>query len=165
MEHNKSSNEMPEQVIIFPDTRIIKINNACPERAYALFDAKTGVQTTAFVKGIDGQIEFKNLDPNRHFDVGVVQNMGDEKPEFAIIWTLPMRDDTDAILQNSDNLPVVFPRVYTIADNNKSDNNNLFNLVDAHKDVVAQVAKLTPTNDKLKFKQAWTFKMVDNAKK
>ena len=94
--------------------------------------------------------------------------MGDEKPEFAIIWTLPMRDDTDAILQNSDNLPVAFPREYTISDDgNKSAMNGhrIFNLVDDKKELVAQAAELTSGSDKLEFVGLHTFKMVNNTKK
>ena len=48
MEQNKSLNETPEQVVIYPKPRIIKIQNACAERAYGLFDSETGTQVSDF---------------------------------------------------------------------------------------------------------------------
>ncbi len=147
MEQNKFLNENPEQVVIFPTPRQIIIHRAIPERAYGLFDSETGKQAGDFKKGTDGQVEFTNLDPSKHYDVGAIEGMGDEKPQFRINWTKKMRDNTDTILNNSDNLPVEYPCNYYIIDNG---NNNVFDLVDNKGDKVGQVAKLTPTGDKPK---------------
>ena len=163
MNENKFLNEKPEQVILTPNPRKIIITPACDQRAYGLFDSETGTQVTGFKTGIDGKVEFAALNPSRHYDVGAIEGMGDEKPEFAIIYTQPMRDDTDTILKNSGNLPVVYPRPYTIKDNGNN-SNNVFDLVDDNGDKVGEVAKLAPTGDKPKFHAAWTFKMKDDTK-
>ena len=81
MEENKLLNDTPEQVVIFPEPRIIKIEPAQPERAYGLFDSETGTQVTGFKKGTGGQVEFADLQPSRHYDVGAIENMGEDKPE------------------------------------------------------------------------------------
>ena len=166
MNENKFLNASPEQVVIFPNPRIIRINHAEAQRAYALFDSKTGAQVSDFISGQNGQVEFKNLASNKHYDVGVIENYNnkeDEKPQFAIDWTVPMRDDTDKILNNSDNLPVEFPCTYLIKDADK--NSNVFNLTDENNQTVGQVTKLAPAGDKPKFKQVWSLKMKDDTDK
>ncbi len=163
MNENKFINKTPEQVVLTPNPRKIEINGACAQRAYGLFDSETGTQVTGFKKGTDGQVEFNNLDPNRHYDVGAIEGMGDDKPYFAITYTQPMRDDTDDILNNSGNLPVDFPRTYYIK-NNGNNSNNIFDLVDNNGDKVGEVAKLSPTGDKPRFDMVWTFKMKDDTK-
>ena len=163
MKENKSVNEQQEQVIITPTPRIIKINRACQERAYGLFDSRTGTQVSDFIKGTNSQVEFKDLDPNRHYDVGVIENTGDEKPYFAIAWNRTMRDDTDAILKNSDNLPVVYPAVYSIKDN-KDNPNGIFDLVDKDNEPVGQVIKLSPMGDKPNFRCIHSMKLKDDTK-
>ena len=162
MNENKLLNEYPEQVVLTPNPRKIGITRACANRAYGLFDSKTGTQVTGFKKGTDGKVEFIDLNQNRHYDVGTIEGMGDEKPEFAIAWTARMRDDTDTILKNSDNLPVVYPKIYHIIDN---DNNNIFDLVDNNGDKVGEVAKLAPMGDKPKFVCIHTFTMKDDTQK
>ena len=164
MNESKLLNDYPEQVVLTPNPRKIEITGACANRAYGLFDSETGTQVSEFKKGTDGKVEFANLAPNRHYDVGAIDGMGDEKPQFAIIYTQLMRDDTDTILKNSGNLPVVYPRPYTIKDNGNN-SNNVFDLVDDNGDKVGEVAKLAPTGDKPKFHAAWTFKMKDDTQK
>ncbi len=147
MEKNKFLNESPEQVVLTPNPRRIEIYYAHSARAYGLFDSETGTQVSEFKKGTTGQVEFAGLDPNRHYDVGAIEGMGDEKPQFAIIYTRSMRDDTDTILNNSDNLPVIYPQTYLV--NYKENNSdNVFDLVDNQGDKVGEVAKLSPTSDK-----------------
>ncbi len=163
MNENKFLNETPEQVVIFPKPRIIRINTTEPERAYGIFDSKTGTQVSEFKKGTDGQVEFADLDPNRHYDVGAIEGMGDEKPYFAINWTKKMKDDTDTILKNSDNLPVEFPQTYVIINNN--DKNNVFDIADDKGEIVGQVINLSQTKDKPKFEWVKTFKMKDETNK
>ncbi len=163
MNENKFLNESPEQVILIPNPRTIRIHDACAQRAYGLFDSETGTQVTGFKKGTDGQVEFDKLDPNRHYDVGAIENMGDEKPVFAINWTANMIDDTDTILNNSGNLPVAFPCRYYIK-NNGNNSNNIFDLVDDNGDKVGEVAKLSPAGDKPRFDMVCTFKMKDDTK-
>ena len=165
MEKDRFSNDAPEQVLLVPKPRRIEINSACPERAYGLFDTKTGTQVKDFVKGNDGQIEFDNLDPAMHYDVGVIENPGNDKPEFAIIWTLPMLDDTDEILSNSNDLPVEYPCVYTILDDKTDQGKRIFDLADDKKEVVAQAIQLTQGDEKAEFIALHTFLMVDNSKK
>ena len=163
MNENKFLNETPEQVVIFPKPRIIRINTTEPERAYGIFDSKTGTQVSEFKKGTDGQVEFADLDPNRHYDVGAIEGMGDEKPYFAINWTKKMKDDTDTILKNSDNMPVEFPQTYVIINNN--DKNNVFDIADDKGEIVGQVINLSQTKDKPKFEWVKTFKMKDETNK
>ncbi len=169
MEQNKFLNEAapnktPEQVILIPSPRTIRINGACPERAYGLFDSETGKQIGDFLNSQNGQVEFRGLDPSRHYDVGAIENYnsdnGDEKPEFSISWTLRMKDDTDSILNSSDNLPIAFPNPYLIKD--KKGQNGVFDLTDSTNNPIAQVTKLSPSGDKPKFQIAWTFKMKDD---
>ena len=157
--------DAPEQVILIPTPRTIRINPTSSQRAYGLFDTKTGTQVKDFVKGNGEEIEFKDLDPDMHYDVGVVENIGDDKPYFAIIWTLPMRDNTEEVLSNSNNLPVVYPYTYTISDD-KTDiqGKRIFDLADDKKDVVAQAVELTPGDEKLEFARMHTFLMVDDTK-
>lgn len=165
MRKNKLSDE---QAVLIPTPRIIRIIPAHAQRAYGLFDSKTGTQVKDFVKGNDEQIEFNNLDPNMHYDVGVIEGMGNDKPQFAITWTVPMRDDTDEILKNSNNLPVDFPAAYTILNDEKKpvvQVNRVFDLVDDNKDVVAQAIQLTPGDEKLEFVGMHSFLMVDDTKK
>ena len=163
MEQNKFLNESPEQVVLTHNPRKIEITNAIPARAYGLFDSATGTQVTGFKKGTDGKVEFDSLDPSKHYDVGAIEGMGDEKPEFAIAYTLPMRDNTDEILKNSGNRPVAYPNTYTIKDNG-SNSNNIFDLVDDNGEKVGEVAKLSPIGDKPKFAWAKTFRMKDDIK-
>ncbi len=164
MEQNKFSNETSEQVIIFPTDRRIKINNSCPERAYALFDSETGTQIGDFVKGTDEGVEFKGLDTNKYYDVGAIENMGDGKPQFAISWNMTMRDDRDAILNDTDNSPVQYPCDYRIIDN-QNNSKGIFDLVDNDNKTVGQVKELTMAGDKPEFHIAWTFKMKDDSNK
>lgn len=161
MEQNKFLNETPEQVVLTPNPRKIKIQNACANRAYGLFDSETGTQVGEFKKGTDGKVEFDKLEPSRHYDVGAIENMGDEKPEFSIAWTIPMKDETDDILKNSGNLPVVYPQPYTIKDNG-SNSNNIFDLVDDNGNKVGQVMNLSPTGDKPRFNWVRTLKIKDD---
>ncbi len=162
MNENKFLNESPEQVIIIPSTRKIKINYSCPARAYGLFDSQTGTQVSDFVKGNGGQIEIDHSEPLRHYDVGVIEAQGDKKPQFAINWTRGMKDDTEAALKNSGNLPVVYPQIYEITDDGNS--NGIYNLVNAEGETVGQVINLSQTGDKPRFKCVHSFKVVDNTK-
>ena len=164
MEENKSLNEQKEQVILIPDPRQIIINNACANRAYGLFDSETGTQVGEFKKGTEGKVEFIGLDPSRHYDIGAIEGMGDEKPYFAIAWNYGMKDTTDEILKNSGNLPVIYPATYTIKDNSNN-SNNIFDLVDDNGDKVGEVAKLAPTGDKLQINFICSFKMKDDTQK
>ena len=163
MEQNKSLNEQQEQVVLTPNPRRIEINHACPARAYGLFDSETGTQVSEFKKGTDGKVEFADLQPNKHYDVGAIENMGDEKPQFAIAWNARMKDNTDEILKNSGNLPVVFPDPYLIKYND-SNSNNIYNLVDEKGETVGQVLNLSQTGDKPQFVKIWTLKMKDDTK-
>ena len=164
MNENKFLNDLPEQVVLTPNPRKIGITNAHAQRAYGLFDSETGTQVTGFKKGTDGKVEFTSLNPNKHYDVGAIESMGDEKPQFVISWNTIMKDNTDEILNNSGNLPVDFPRTYYIK-NNGNNSNNIFDLVDDNGDKVGEVAKLSPTGDKPEFCMAWTFKMKDDTQK
>ena len=83
MVQDKFTDEMPK-VVLVPKPRRIKIDCTQKLRAYALYDTKTGTQVKDFVKCDGGKIEFDNLDPNMHYDVGVIENMGDEKPRCGI---------------------------------------------------------------------------------
>ena len=163
MKQNKISNATPEQVVIFPKSRIIRINNAQAFRGYALFNSETGVQVNDFTKGTKGQVEFDNLEPSRHYDVGVIENIGDDKPQFSISWTHKMKDDTDSILNNSDNLPVVYPKIYSII--NKDDKQaGVFDLTDDNNIPVGKVVNLSSKDDKPEFAYIYTFKMKDDEK-
>ena len=162
MNENKFLNETPEQVVLTPNPRKIIIAHACAERAYGLFDSETGTQVGEFKKGTDGQVEFNRLAPNKHYDVGAIEGMGDEKPIFSIAWTLGMKDNTDEILKNSGNLPIHYPRPYVIIDNNNK--NNVFNIVDYNGEKVGQVINLSQTGDKPGFVQIWTLRMKDDTK-
>ena len=128
MVQDKFSDKMPE-VVLVPKPRRIAINCTLNVRAYALFDTVTGTQVKDFVKCDGKQIEFDNLDPNMHYDVGVIENMGDKKTQFAIIWNRKMRDDTEEILKNSNGLPIKYPNVYHVKFNG-SNSNNVYDLVD-----------------------------------
>ena len=164
MNENKFLNESPEQVILTPNPRKIIITHACANRAYGLFDSETGTQVTGFKKGTDGKVEFTGLDPNKHYDVGAIEGMGDEKPQFAIDCNLHMRDETDDILKNSGNLPVIYPEVYTIKDNSNN-SNNIFDIVDDRGETVGHVMNLSQTGDKPKFAYIRTFKIKDDTQK
>ena len=159
IEQEKFSNDAPEEVILIPRPREIRINPTLPARAYGLFDTKTGTQVKDFVKGNGGQIEFKDLEPSMHYDVGVIENPGDDKPYFAIAWNTRMRDDTDTILSNSDDLPVVYPKIYTIKYKN-GNSNGVYDLVDENGDTVGQVAQLS--GDKPEFAWIRSFRMKDD---
>lgn len=160
MEQDKFSNVAPE-VTLIPKPRQITINCTLPQRAYALYDTKTGIQVKDFVKCDGGQIEFDNLDPNMHYDVGVVENMGDEKPQFAIMWSNVMRDTTEEILKNSNGLPVNYPYVYKIRYNNNI-SNGIYDIVDDSGETVGQVTKLSPQGDKPYINYVCSFKMKDD---
>ena len=90
---DKFTDEMPK-VTLIPNPRRIEINHACAQRAYGLFDTKTGTQVKDFVQGNGGTIKFNGLEPSMHYDVGVIENSGDDKPEFAWIRSFRMKDDT-----------------------------------------------------------------------
>ena len=164
MNENKFLNEKPEQVILTPNPRKIIITPACAERAYGLFDSATGTQVSEFKKGTEGKVEFAKLDPDRHYDVGTIENIGDEKPYFAIKWNCAMKDNTDEILKNSGNLPVEYPRPYTIIDNG-SNFNNIFDIVDDKGKTVGQVINLSQTGDKPEFYYIHSFRMQDDTQK
>ena len=163
MQENKSLNEQQEQVIIIPPTRIIEINSSRPQRAYGLFDPQTGTQVSDFVRGTGDQITFKPIQPNRHYDVGIIENPGDEKPQFAINWTRIMKDNTEDALKNSGNLPVVYPNIYEITDNGVN-SNGIHNLANEKGETVGQVINLSQTGDKPRFNCVQSFKMVDDSK-
>lgn len=168
MKENKFLNEQQEQVTLSHDKKRIHIICTLPQRAYGLFDSETGTQVSNFKKCDEGNIEFNDLNPLKHYNVGVIENMGNDKPKFHISWTLPMRDETDSILSNSDNLPVEYPCVYTILDDNSksvTEGKRVFNLVDDKKQTVAQAEELTPSDDKLKFISLHTFQMEADSKK
>ena len=163
MEQEKFSNDAPEQVLLVPKPRRIQINCTESQRAYGLFDTKTGTQVKDFVKGNGGTIEFNDLDPSMHYDVGVIENPGDDKPQFAFIWAKKMRDVTDDILKNSNDLPIVYPRTYTIKykDGNPVGNaNGVYDLVDENGEIVGQVVQLS--GDKPYFSMVQTFRMKDD---
>ena len=164
MNENKLLNDYPEQVVLTPNPRKIEINSACPARAYGLFDSETGTQVSEFKKGTDGKVEFKDLEPNRHYDVGAIEGMGNDKPQFAINWTRTMKDNTDDILKNSDNLPVIFPYNYIIK-NNENKSNNVFDLVDDTGEKVGEVINLSQTSAKPRFVCIQTFRMKDDTQK
>ena len=148
MNENKSLNEQQEQVLIYPNPRRIKINCAHANRAYGLFDSETGTQVSDFKKGTTGQVEFDKLDPGKHYDVGTIEAMGDEKPEFAIMWTHEMKDNTDEILKKSGN-----------------NSDNIFDIIDDKGETVGQVAKLSPTGDKPEFHCIHSLKIKDDTQK
>ena len=150
--------EAPEQVILIPTPRRIQINWTQSQRAYGLFDTKTGTQVSDFVKGNGEQIEFDNLNPDMHYDVGVIENPGDKKPQFAIVWNVVMRDVTDDILKNSNDLPVVYPARYLVKF--KDGNNGIYDLVDEQGNTVGQVAQLS--GGKPYFRYVSTFRMKDD---
>ena len=164
MEQNKFLNESPEQVILIPQPRKIRIQGAHAERAYGLFDSETGTQVSEFKKGTDDKVEFIGLNPDRHYDVGAIEGMGDDKPIFAIDWTNAMKDNTDEILKNSGNLPVVYPCPYFIKDNGNN-SNNVFELTDDKGETVGQVMNLSQTGDKPRFDMVWTLRMKDDTQK
>ena len=157
MEQNKFSNE---QVVIYPQDRRIEINFSEPERAYGLFDTKTGTQVSDFVKGNGGKIEFNHLDPSIHFDVGAVENMGDEKPYFAISWNSTMRDNTDEIFDGFDNMPVEYPHIYVIKDKG---NNGILEMVDNNNEPVGHVMELLSVGDQPEFVQMWSMRIKNNS--
>ena len=163
MNENKFLNDYPEQVVLNPNPRKIEINYARAERAYGLFDSETGTQVTGFKKGTDGKVEFTDLNPQKHYDVGAIEGMGDDKPQFAIAWNFPMKDETDDILKNSGNLPVIYPKPYVIIDNNNE--NNIFDIVDDKGETVGQVMNLSQTGDKPKFEWVCTLKIKDDTQK
>ena len=160
MEQDKFTNEMPK-VTLVPKPRRIAIICTLEQRAYALFDTKTGTQVKDFVKCDGGQIEFNDLDPNMHYDVGVIENPGDEKPEFAMSWNITMKDNTDEILKNSNGLPVDYPRPYVIKYKN-GNSNGVYDIVDDSGETVGQVAKLSPQGDKPKFVMVFSLRMKDD---
>ena len=89
----QNSNAYPEKAIRSDDKKAIAMAWALPARDYALFNAKTGVQETPFVNGEKGYVEFKNLNPNKKYEVrGGVVSKGD-KPKIVSIWTLPLYND------------------------------------------------------------------------
>ncbi len=164
MEQNKILNETPEQIVLTPNPRRIEINHVHPARAYGLFDSETGTQVSEFKKGTDGKVEFANLEPSKHYDVGAIEGMGDEKPQFTIAWTPHMKDDTETILKNSHNLPVIYPQAYTIKDNG-SNSNNTFDIADYKGNTVGQVMNLSQTGDKPKIRGIWSLKIKDDTQK
>ncbi len=160
MEQNKFSNEMPK-VTLVPKPRRIAIDCTLPIRAYALYDTKTGVQVKDFAKCDGEKIEFDNLDPNMHYDVGVVENIRDEKPIFAIAWNQVMRDNTYEILKNSNNLPVNYPKPYLIKYKD-GNTNGVYDIVDDSGETVGQVTKLSPQGDKPYIHFIYSLRMKDD---
>ena len=160
MKENKFSNEMPK-VTLVPKPRRIEISCTPKMRAYALYDTKTGVQVKDFVKCDGGKIEFDNLDPNTHYDVGVIEDMGDEKPIFAIAWNQVMRDTTDEILKNANGLPIDYPCAYRIKYNDNN-SNSVYDIVDDNGQTVGQVTKLSPQGDKPYINFICSFRMKDD---
>ena len=158
MVQDKFSDKMPE-VLLVPKPRRIEIICTLKVRAYGLFDTVTGTQVKDFVKCDGKQIEFDNLNPNMHYDVGVIENMGNEKPQFAISWNKNMRDNTEEILKNSDGLPVKYPHVYHVKYNDNT--NNVYDLLDDMGETVGQVAKLSPQDDKPYIRFVYSFRMKD----
>ncbi len=163
MEQNKFSNVIPK-VTLIPKPRRIKIDCTQKIRAYALYDTKTGTQVKDFVKCDEGKIEFDNLDPNMHYDIGIIENMGDEKPQFAIAWNREMRDTTEEVLKNSNGLPIEYPCAYTIRYNNNN-SNGVYDIVDDKGEKVGQVANLSTKGDKPEFRMVCTFRMKDDTAK
>ena len=155
--------DAPEQVILIPTPRTIRIIPSMPERAYGLFDTKTGTQVKDFVKGNGEEIEFKDLSPDMHYDVGVIEGMGDDKPYFAIMWNQYMRDVTDDILKNSNDLPIKYPCAYQVIFNDKN-SNGTYDLVDGKGEIVGQVANLTQTGDKPIIEFIHSFRMKEVTK-
>ncbi len=95
-----------------------------------------------------------------HYDVGVIQNMGDDKPQFTIMWSEAMRDVTDDILKNSNDLPIKYPQIYKVIF--KDDNSNgVYDLVDDNGETVGQVAQLSQ-GDKPKFCMIHSMRMKDD---
>ena len=158
--------DMPK-VTLIPKPRRIAIICTEQQRAYALYDTKTGTQVKDFVKCDSGKIEFDNLDSNMHYDVGVIENVedmkGDEKPQFALMWSNQMRDTTEEILKNSHNLPVEYPYIYKIRYNDNP--NNVYDIVDNNTKKVGEVINLTQSGDKPQFTYVHSFKMADDTKK
>ncbi len=163
MVQNKFSGEMPK-VVLVPKPRRIAIVCTELQRAYALYDTKTGTQVKDFVKCDGEKIEFDNLDPNMHYDVGVIENMGDEKPQFAIAWNMEMRDETEEILKNSNGLPVNYPCVYHVRYNDNN-SNGIYDIVDDNGEKVGEVANLSPQGDKPEFVMVFTCRMKDDTVK
>ena len=160
MVQDKFSDKMPE-VLLVPKPRRIRIICTLPVRVYGLFDTVTGTQVKDFVKCDGKQIEFDTLNPNMHYDVGVIENMGDEKPQFTIIWNNRMRDDTEEILKNSNGLPIEYPHIYEVKFND-SNSKNVYDLVDNEGETVGQVVKLSPQDDKPYIRYVHSFKMKDD---
>ena len=154
---------MPK-VTLVPKPRRIEISCTPKMRAYALFDTKTGTQVKDFVKCDGGKIEFDNLDPNMHHDVGVIEGMDDKKPQFAIMWSGVMRDTTEEILKNSNGLPIDYPNPYLIKykDGNAD---GVYDIVDDTGEKVGQVAKLSPQGDKPYINFICSLRMKDDTKK
>ena len=163
MEQDKFCGEMPK-VMLVSKPRRINIICTLPIRTYALYDTKTGVQVKDFVKCDGGEIEFDNLDPNMHYDVGVIEDMGDKKPQFAIVWNPVMRDTTDEILKNANGLPVNYPCVYHVRYNDKN-SNGVYDLVDDSGETVGQVTKLSPQGEKPYIHYVVSFRMKDDTVK
>ena len=160
MEQDKFSDVMAK-VTLVPKPRRIEIDCTQLIRAYALFDTKTGTQVKDFVKCDGGKIEFDNLDPNMHYDVGVIENIGDEKPHFAIMWNQYMRDNTDVTLKNSKDLPIDYPQPYVIRYKD-GNSDGVYDIVDDTGQTVGQVTNLTPQGDKPQFVMVFSFKMKDD---
>ena len=163
MVQDKFTDEMPE-VTLIPKPRRIRISCTQQMRAYALYDTKTGVQVKDFVKCDGEKIEFKDLDPNMHYDVGVVENIGDKKPQFAITWSKVMRDTTEEVLKNSKDLPVIYPYAYRIKYNDNN-SNGVYDIVDDKGETVGQVANLSTKGDKPEFSMVCSFRMKDDTVK
>ena len=165
MEQEKFTNEMPEEVLLIPNPRRIEISCTQKMRAYALYDTVTGTQVKDFVKCNGEKIEFDNLDPNMHYDVGVIEDMkdmrGDKKPQFALMWNRNMRDTTEEVLKNSKDLPVHYPCAYRIKykDNNS---NGVYDIVDDKGEKVGEVANLSSKGDKPYIRYISSCRMKDD---
>ncbi len=106
-------------------------------------------------------MEFHDLNPSIHYDVGVIEDMDEEKPEYALIWSERMRDVTDDILKNSNDLPVEYPQTYKVIYKN-GNSNGVYDLVDDNGETVGQVAKLSPQGDKPYFHYITSMRMKND---
>lgn len=87
------SSANPEKAVRSDDKKQIAIMWTLKQRDYALFNAETGKQETPFVTGEKGYIEFKNLNPNKEYEVRAGEVSLGDKPKIAYIWSLPLYND------------------------------------------------------------------------
>lgn len=158
MKGDKSICSLSEQVIIFPDRGIIKINNAHSKRAYGLFDTAVGAQIGEFVKGNDAEIEFNNLDSSMHYDVGVIEDMGDENPQFAMMWNDYMQDNMEEKFNTPHDLPVKYPCVYRVKYVGKN-LDGVSDLISDNNESVGLTVKLFPRGNRPGLLEVHSFRM------